>query len=85
MFCGSTGVLLGNSTFRDMITRLLREEMRLGPEVTATDLRRAVVDYFMAGDFTDDTRIGALPPPPDPVPWQRASWPGPGAGACAAR
>jgi hypothetical protein len=63
VFCGSTGVLLGNSTFRDMITRLLREEMRLGPEVTATDLRRAVVDYFMAGDFTDDTRIGALPPP----------------------
>ena len=46
-----------------MITRLLREEMHLGPAVTATDLRRAVVDYFMAGDFSDDTRVGAPAPP----------------------
>jgi hypothetical protein len=44
-----------------MINRVLREELRLGDAVTAYDLRRAVVDFYMSGDFTDAERTGAPP------------------------
>jgi len=39
---------------------LLRFDLQLGIAVTATALRRALVDFFMSGEFSDEQRAGAL-------------------------
>ena len=59
LFSAPGGELMGYNTFRGRITFMLRDELRLGAAVTATGLRRAMVDYFMSGDFSDEQRAGA--------------------------
>jgi hypothetical protein len=59
LFCGSEGLHLSRKSFDRMITQLLREDLRLGAGATAYSLRRAAVDHFMGGDYTDEQRTGA--------------------------
>jgi len=74
LFTAAGGELMAYSTFRGRIVYILREELQLGAAVTATSLRRAMVDYFMSGDFSDEQRAGA-----------RSSRPARRARICAAR